>query len=225
MKEFKTVSDVWEHLAQTVGCDIIASRPEKPFTEPEMLVAGRGFASEIIEEAKKFNVKFGRCLDFGCGIGRVSEGLSDHFEETIGIDTSPTFINSAIKYGAGKATYILSDNVEELKGQFDFIFSHLVFIHYDWDGIKLHLERLASKLSPDGTIRFDLFTTDNPEMAKEDDRRIKENIIDGQRSIIGAVNEYELMNLLEKLNWETISRTTKMIEDRMYNILWMKEKR
>jgi predicted TPR repeat methyltransferase len=34
-------------------------------------------------------------VDFGCGVGRLTQALGDHFERAIGIDVSPTMIRLA----------------------------------------------------------------------------------------------------------------------------------
>lgn len=221
---FKTVAEVWEHLAQTVGCDIIASRPDKPFTEPEMLESGKIEAQGIIEEAKCLGVKFGRCLDFGCGIGRLTEWFADHFQETIGVDTSKTFLASAAKYGAGKATYIYSEDAETVDGEFDFIFSHLVFIHYTFEGIERELRRLAKKLSVDGIIRFDFFGTNDLDLVEEDEKRIQDNILNEHRSIVASVHLQAMMKLIDELNLQSVKIDMRNAIDREYYTFWYRKK-
>ena len=37
----------------------------------------------------------GKALDFGCGVGRLSQALADYFDRVVGADVSPTMIGLA----------------------------------------------------------------------------------------------------------------------------------
>ncbi len=41
---------------------------------------------------------FGKALDFGCGVGRLTQALADYFNEVAGVDVSPTMVNKALEY-------------------------------------------------------------------------------------------------------------------------------
>ncbi|WP_373288585.1 class I SAM-dependent methyltransferase [Brucella endophytica] len=59
-----------------------------------------------------------RCLDFGCGVGRVTQALATKFHKAIGIDISPTMIAKAENYreknGCGNADFILTSSSDLL---------------------------------------------------------------------------------------------------------------
>jgi predicted TPR repeat methyltransferase len=40
----------------------------------------------------------GSALDFGCGVGRVTQALGDHFEHVTGVDIPPAMLELARQY-------------------------------------------------------------------------------------------------------------------------------
>src|SRR5262245_12488982 len=40
----------------------------------------------------------GRCLDFGCGVGRLTQALCAYFERCAGVDIAPSMIDLANQY-------------------------------------------------------------------------------------------------------------------------------
>src|SRR6187549_2443840 len=40
----------------------------------------------------------GRALDFGCGLGRLSQALGEHFERVDGVDISPSMVAGANRF-------------------------------------------------------------------------------------------------------------------------------
>ena len=46
-------------------------------------------------DARGLSVRKGRCLDFGCGIGRLTQALTEFFDVCDGVDISPTMIREA----------------------------------------------------------------------------------------------------------------------------------
>jgi SAM-dependent methyltransferase len=71
-----------------------------------------------------------RCLDFGCGVGRLSLALAAHAVETVGLDVAPAMLskarNAAKVRGVSNVRFI--DTLGP-KDRFDWINSYLVFQH------------------------------------------------------------------------------------------------
>jgi SAM-dependent methyltransferase len=63
----------------------------------EFLDTGESFAAAIVEQCDALGLAKdrGRALDFGCGIGRVSAPLSHRFAEVVGLDISPSMVETA----------------------------------------------------------------------------------------------------------------------------------
>ena len=62
--------------------------------------------------AAKPDLGRGTALDFGCGVGRLTQSLAEHFESVAGVDIAPTMIVEAAKYNRhGTDTFITSMTV------------------------------------------------------------------------------------------------------------------
>ena len=49
------------------------------------------------------SLRGGRALDYGCGVGRLTLALADHFPEVVGLDISDSMLREAGKNAAGRA--------------------------------------------------------------------------------------------------------------------------
>src|SRR4029450_1971208 len=58
---------------------------------------GREEVDGVFAEFQRLGLSPGRqrALDFGCGVGRLSQALAEHVDEVIGIDISPTMLEKA----------------------------------------------------------------------------------------------------------------------------------
>ncbi len=75
-----------------------------------------------------------RCLDFGCGVGRVAIPLARRSAEVVGVDVSESMLAEARKncelQGVRNLALVRSDDrLSALSGEFDFIHSFVVFQH------------------------------------------------------------------------------------------------
>ncbi len=108
---------------------------------------------------------FTTALDFGCGAGRVTLGLGDHFSQVYGCDISPGMLTTAYK----RAVDTGKTNVEFYKSHldlsllfktetFDFIYSYLVLQHMIPPHMENYIEQFCSLLKPGGYALFQLPT-------------------------------------------------------------------
>ena len=79
-------------------------------------------------------VQHSRALDFGCGVGRLTQALADHFEEVVGVDIAPSMIEGARRHNrvGDRCTYLVNDrtDLEMFEDScFDFILSEIVLQH------------------------------------------------------------------------------------------------
>src|SRR5689334_1327320 len=65
--------------------------------EREFFDTGTREINAVLGEAERlgFSVGTGRALDFGCGVGRLSQALCERFESVCGIDIAPSMIEAA----------------------------------------------------------------------------------------------------------------------------------
>lgn len=97
----------------------------------------------------------GRCLDYGCGLGRVAFELTDIFESVVGVDISPSHLElarTAAERLQKNVDFVELDGIGRLNaiGKFDFIHSFLVLQHIHPDLVRLILERFGAILNPGG---------------------------------------------------------------------------
>ena len=76
----------------------------------------------------------GRALDFGCGVGRLTQALATYFDEAVGVDIAPSMVKLAKRYNRFKARCVYYVNREaDLRlfpdQQFDFIYTNIVLQH------------------------------------------------------------------------------------------------
>jgi SAM-dependent methyltransferase len=78
----------------------------------------------------------GTALDFGCGVGRLSQALADHFDSVIGVDIAPSMIAEARARNQhdDKVTYVLNDQPDLsffADESFDFIYTEITLMHME----------------------------------------------------------------------------------------------
>src|SRR4051812_26868022 len=90
----------WTELGADDPLWIILTRPDKQggrWELGEFFQTGRDEIQQVLTELATHGtqVKKGRALDFGCGVGRLSEALAEHFAAVDGVDVSGTMIEKA----------------------------------------------------------------------------------------------------------------------------------
>ncbi len=97
----------------------------------------------------------GRALDFGCGVGRLTEAMGSFADAVTGYDISPGMLATAKAKSAGKPAYTgaLPD------GPFDWLNSYIVFQHMPPPKGYILLDQLLERLAPGGyvSLHFTLY--------------------------------------------------------------------
>jgi len=102
-----------------------------------------------------------RALDFGCGIGRVTQALCNYFDSVDGVDIAPSMIDLANKYNTrGDRVHYFVNNKDSLEmfkdNSYDFIYSVEVLQHMRPEYQENYLRELLRILSPGGLLVFEL---------------------------------------------------------------------
>lgn len=166
MHDIKTASDFWEKHAKFDPLWAIISDPAKKgrkWKAFDFFESGRGEISVLMYQLERFNIRFGRgkALDFGCGVGRVSQPLAAFFDRVVGIDISETMIRLADSLNRfPERVRYLSNQREDLRvledGEFDFIYSNIVLQHLPPELTLKYLEEFRRVLRPGGLMIFQL---------------------------------------------------------------------
>lgn len=111
----------------------------------------------------------GNALDFGCGVGRLTNAMAAHFEAVIGLDISPGMLTRAradsTKRGVHNVAYADSVEAATLRPEtYDFVHSYIVLQHIPTkvgEGIIADILR-ATKTGGVGAIHFTYGYAANP---------------------------------------------------------------
>ncbi len=138
-KDLAGVRETWDRLASEDPMWAVLSRPEKrhgKWDEDEFFETGESFVEEKLAWVRSIagELPNGPVLDFGCGLGRLTQPLSQHFSSAVGVDISATMIaraEAANRHG-DRCTFFLNERSD--LGAFDdasfgFVCTHIVLQH------------------------------------------------------------------------------------------------
>jgi SAM-dependent methyltransferase len=102
-----------------------------------------------------------RALDFGCGVGRLTQALCGHFEQSVGVDIAPSMIRLARTYNRhGRRCHYYVNGATDLRrfgdDHFDLIYSNLVLQHMRPDLARAYIREFLRVVAPDGLVVFGL---------------------------------------------------------------------
>lgn len=123
----------------------------------EFLATGRADVDETVRWLDQLGLptQWDRALDFGCGVGRLSQALAGHANEVIGVDLAPSMLDAARKLdrSGGRCRFILNDTADLRQfpdGYFDLVYSALVLQHLPRAAIDRYLIEFMRILRPGG---------------------------------------------------------------------------
>jgi len=100
-----------------------------------------------------------RALDFGCGVGRLSQALAQQVDEVIGVDIAPSMLAKAreLDRSAGRVQFVLNqkpDLSDVETASIDIVYSSLVLQHLPPDLVAGYLREFVRVLAPFGVAIF-----------------------------------------------------------------------
>ena len=160
------LQQVWEAHAREDPLWAIISTPTKrggKWDLDEFLATGEHEIADLFRalDLHEIGVERSAALDFGCGVGRLSQALAGCFDSVTGVDISPTMIDTARKlnrYG-DRCRYLVNaaDHLQLLgDDQFTFIYSNVVLQHIDPQISRRYLAEFARVAAPGGVVVFQL---------------------------------------------------------------------
>jgi SAM-dependent methyltransferase len=145
----------WRHLGQSQPYWGVLASPDfrteaiTPEGVKAFYATGKAFIDEVarwLREATGSDPS-GRALDFGCGVGRLSEAMTAYASQVTGLDVSPGMLEIA-RRRSSRVAYVS----EMPAGPFDWINSFIVFQHIEPPrGLEI-LRQLLQRLAPGGAI-------------------------------------------------------------------------
>lgn len=164
--DLKALQKNWEDLGKTDPLYAVLSWPGKEggkWQIDEFFANGR----EEVQKVMKYvgllgaNSELNKALDFGCGVGRLTQALAEYFDEVAGVDIASSMIELANKYNkfGEKCKYYHndSDNLDLFAdNSFDFIYSNVTLQHMEPRYSKKYIKEFLRVLKPKGLLVFQL---------------------------------------------------------------------
>jgi ubiquinone/menaquinone biosynthesis C-methylase UbiE len=129
----------------------------------EFFATGRTDAMRFISDLDRIrpNVARQRALDFGCGIGRVTRALAEHFQSVVGLDVAESMISRArsLNNGQRNCQFVTNDSVHLrlfADASFNVVYSRLVLQHIPARLLRRYIPELVRVTQPGGIIMFQL---------------------------------------------------------------------
>ena len=130
----------------------------------EFYATGRTEIAELMQMLERFQVDArSSALDFGCGIGRLTEALTQYFDLVVGVDISDEMVARAqeLSRAGDRARYHANPRADlQLFGNetFDLVHSSRVLQHVAPALMRRYLTEFGRVLRPGGILHFQLPT-------------------------------------------------------------------
>ena len=160
----------WNEFGRSDPLWAILTAPDKKgnrWSVDEFLQTGRDEIAALVAylDARGLTGARTRALDFGCGAGRLTHALADHFDHVIGIDIAPSMIDVARRLRAAapgvEFRVNTSNRLESVaSGSIDLVYTRLVLQHIPPRYVREYLAEFVRVLSPGGILVFQLPSAD-----------------------------------------------------------------
>jgi SAM-dependent methyltransferase len=164
--DLKHLQRNWDDLGRTDPLWAVLTWPGKRgkrWDPQDFFAIGRREIEALIRymDSLPIDVQRRKALDFGCGVGRLTQPLAEHFDEVWGVDIAPSMIELAGRYNrhGDRCQYRVNDS-DDLQlfadETFDFVFSHLTLQHMDPRLAKGYIRDFLRVLVPGGLLIFQM---------------------------------------------------------------------
>ena len=170
---FEHIQDSWQHLGKTepywsvlAAEKFLQANIQSPATIAEFYESGKHDVHRILKTLERNQIDhtlFKSCLEYGCGLGRVTRWLAEIFDVVYGYDISQEHLQIAKEYIDGKYSNILLSQLKKVKDienlpKVDFIYSVIVLQHNPPPIIRFIIQQFIRALNPKGVALFQVPT-------------------------------------------------------------------
>jgi ubiquinone/menaquinone biosynthesis C-methylase UbiE len=189
MAAWRRFSPTWEALGRANAFGAVLTHANGQlgsWNSVDFFETGRADAARFAADAIALvpSAPHTRALDFGCGVGRVTRALTEHFDEVVGVDAAASMIDRARALNRDHPCTFVLNQAPDLRGfasaSFTAIYSRLVLQHIPPALVRRYIPELVRVLAPGGALMFQL-----PEMIGVDTR---EGI--GRLPLLGALKRH-----------------------------------
>ena len=163
---FKQLQETWDAFGRQDPLWAILSHKDKRGNRWELsdfMATGCNEIQEVLDYARSLgqDLPMNRALDFGCGVGRLSQALAEHFQEVCGVDVAASMLDRAreLNRHGERCTYHLNETPDLSRfgdGEFDFVYSNITLQHMAPAFAAAYIRELCRVLSPRGMLIFQL---------------------------------------------------------------------
>lgn len=155
----------WNRLAEIDAKWIILTEPDKVgnWSDEEFYATGVELVDAILENIRSLGIpiRFGKALDFGCGLGRLTKALAAQFDSVTGVDVSSTMVETAKRVAPSPNIRYVANAAPDLHfvpdASVDFVLSWITLQHIRPPHIRGYLGEFGRIAAKDGLIVFQLF--------------------------------------------------------------------
>ncbi|GAC1441506.1 MAG: hypothetical protein NVSMB51_21670 [Solirubrobacteraceae bacterium] len=158
--KLEQLQDHWEAFGRTDPLWAILTDPDKRgngWELEEFLATGRQEIAQAMAMLERDEVRFERrrALDFGCGVGRLTQALAEHFEQCDGVDIARSMVERARQLNrfGERVAYHLNEAADLslfADASFDFVLSLIVLQHMEPRYMEDYLLEFMRVLRPGG---------------------------------------------------------------------------
>jgi SAM-dependent methyltransferase len=164
--DIRSLKNHWDELGKIDPLEAILDRSGKhnrPWDAEEFFATGEREIDDALKSVKELNagITFQKALDFGCGVGRLTQALAGRFHEVYGVDIAPSMIDLANQYNRHPENchYVLNakdDLAGFSDGSVNFIYSVITLQHMHPRFSKKYLKEFLRLLAPGGVSIFQI---------------------------------------------------------------------
>jgi len=163
---FRKLQKTWDVFGKDDPMFAILSDLEKRrgrWDRQEFFESGRAEIRAVMDYLSSVELQPGNslALDFGCGIGRLTQALTHYFTRCIGVDIAPSMISLANEHDTRESSceYVLNENADLRifdDNHFDFIYCSKVLQHMEPAYSADYISEFLRVLKPSGALVFQL---------------------------------------------------------------------
>lgn len=149
----------WEELGRTDPLWAILNR--RDLALEDFFASGEAEIDAVMARLEELGLRVerGACLDFGCGMGRLTQALARHFDLAVGVDIASAMIEQARRHNRlGDRCRFLVNEGEDLRqfpdASFDFVYTRLVLQHMEPGYAIGYISEFLRVLRPGGVAVF-----------------------------------------------------------------------
>ncbi len=159
--KLKQLQRNWDEFGKNDPFWAILTDPEKKGNKWEIkdfFETGKQEINSVMKhiDSLKINLNHKIALDFGCGAGRVTQALADHFDRVYGVDIAPSMIDLANNYNRFDGCKYFLNETDDLKlfndNEFDFIYTNITLQHMEPRYFKKYLKEFLRVLAPKNSL-------------------------------------------------------------------------